>query len=172
MSIDVGVVVAAMRRLLDEVGVAATTMSNTLPERQYVTTGGAVYDCAQVSVSATSIATGIAGSPDAGQAVANCGPGWNVLLEIAIVRDANESMVTRGRRTTVAPKVEDIEIDTVQADMDAASLTKAVETIAGPDWDQYGSVPASIQFGDVEGGLTAVVLTVTLNLWSFPPETP
>lgn len=170
MSLSVGLVVASMRRLLEEVGIAATAMSNDLPERQYVTTGGAVYDCAQVSVSATSITTGLADSPESGQAIGNCGPGWSVLLELSIVRDAKEQMVTRGRRGDTAPAVSDIELDTDQADKDAATLSDAVEAIAGPGWDQYGNVPASIQFGEVQGGLTAVVLTVTLNLWSFPPE--
>lgn len=167
MSLDVGLVVAAMRHLLSEVDVAASTMSNALPDRQFITTGGAVYDCAQVSVSANSLATGIAGNQDPGGGlISNCPPGWNANIELAIVRDALEAEQVRGRRVS-APKVADIEIDAIQADKDAAALTKAIESLAGPEWDQYGAVPASIQFGETQGGLFAVVLTVTLNLWGI-----
>lgn len=169
MSLDVGLVVAAMRHLLDRVGVAASAMSNELPDRQYTTTGGAVYDCAQVSVSTNSITTGLAGSAEAGAPIDGCPPGWNAQIELAIVRNAKEIEQVRGRRAQ-APSVGDIEIDTVQADKDAACLTEAVELLAGPGWDQYGTVPASIQFGEVQGGLFAVVLTATLNLWNLPRE--
>lgn len=166
MSIDVGAVVGALRHILSQVQAAASAANTSLPDRQYVTTGGAVYDCAQVSVSGNSISTGIAGAEGSGGPVDGCPPGWNMQLELAVVREAAEVMQTRGGGTT-APSVTDIELDTVQASADAAVLTDAVEAIAGPGWDQYGAVPASIQFGEVQGGLTAVVLTVTLNLWSI-----
>lgn len=170
MSLEVGSVVRALRHLLDEVGNAAVAAGHDLPTRQYITTGGAVYDCEQVTVSANSITTGVAGAPDAGGPVGNCPPGWHTAIELAIVRNAAE--MVQGRRGTSAPKVTDIELDTDAADKDASVLTTAVETIAGPGWDQYGQVPASIQFGEVQGGLTAVVLSVTLNLWDFPGVAP
>lgn len=171
MSVDVGAVVGALRHLLDQVSAAATAASNELPARRYVTTGGAVYDCAQVSVSGNSITTGIAGSEGAGGAVESCPPGWHMQVEMAIVRDAAEMMQTRGGGT-VPPDVASIELDTAQADKDAAVLTEAVESVAGPGWDQYGAVPASIQFGEVQGGLSAVVLSVTLNLWNIQYQQP
>lgn len=168
MSIEVGAVIGALRHLLMMVGERAVALGNELPQRQYVTTGGAVYDCAQVSVSANSITTGIAGALDAGNPVNSCPPGWNVLVELAIVRGAEE--LPTGTRGQGIPKVECIEADTTVTDMDAATLTDAIETIAGPGWDQYGTVPASLQFGEVQGGLTAVVLTCTLNLWAIPVD--
>jgi hypothetical protein len=85
---------------------------------------------------------------------------------MAIVRDALQAENVRGRRVS-APTVVDIEIDTIQADKDAAALTAAVESLAGPGWEEYGTVPASIQFGETQGGLFAVVLTATLNLWGI-----
>lgn len=171
MSIDVGAVVSALRHLLDRVATAASEANQELPERRYVTTGGAVYDCAQVTVSGNSITTGIAGAEGAGGAVDGCPPGWHMQLELAIVRDAAEVMETRGGGT-VPPSVADIELDTAQAGADASILTTAVESVAGPGWDQYGAVPASIQFGEVQGGLTAVVLTITLNLWNIQYDQP
>lgn len=165
--IEPGTVVAVLRRLQTEVSGAAAALGHALPTRQYVTTGGAVYDCEQVSVSANSITSGAAGSPDAGQPVGGqCDTGWNVSIEMAVVRAAAEMPV--GRRGTSPPTVECIEADTDNADRDAAVLSAAVEAVAGPGWDQYGNVPASIMFGEVQGGLTAVVLSVTLNLWMFP----
>lgn len=167
MTIAVGEVAATLRYLLNEVRNVATAAEIELPERQYITTGGAVYDCAQVTVSANRITVGIAGAADQGViGMHGVVPGWAVDLELAIVRDASEAM--QGRRGTIAPAVTDIEKDTEVADNDAAILCGAVAAIAGPEWDQRGAVPASIQFGDVEGNLTAVVLSVSLNLWSIP----
>src|SRR5690349_2497201 len=91
-----------------------------LPTRQYVTTGGAVYDCAQLTISANSVSVGIAGE-EGGGAVANCGPGWNVSLELAIVRNACEA--PSGRRGDKPPTVECIEEDTEQASKDLMLLT-------------------------------------------------
>lgn len=127
-----------------------------------------MYDCPQVTVSVNSIATGFAATASLGDAVGNCPPGWNAIFEAAIVRGAAEA--PQGRRGQVAPAVADIEIDAAQSDADATVLTRAVELVAGPGWSQYGNVPAALQFGEVAGGLTAVVLTVTLNLWDFPPD--
>lgn len=169
MSLDVGAVTGAMRHLLLRVVEAAAAANVELPERQYITTGGAIFDCPQVVVSANQITTGVAATDASGQAVGVCPPGWQVQTELSVVRPVREQ--PQGRRGNVAPTVEDVESDTAVADSDAAILTQAVETIAGSDWDQYGQVPASLQFGEVQGGLTAVVLTVTLNLWEIPvPE--
>lgn len=166
MSLDVGQVVATLQRLLTEVNGAAATADVTLPERQYATTGGSVYDCEQVTVSANSMSVGLAGQAEGNLSVVDgCVPGWTVVVEMAIVRQSKEMPV--GRRGTSAPTVEDIEYDTTRADADAAVLTSSVEAVAGPDWDQLGAVPATLQFGEVQGGLFAVVLTVTLNMWSI-----
>lgn len=153
-----------LRRMQEVIVDSAAAQDIELPDRQYVTTGGAVYDCAQLTISANQVSVGIAGE-DGGGAVANCGPGWNVSLELAIVREACEA--PSGRRGDKPPKVDCIERDTIQASKDLSLLTAAVESIAGPGWDQYGKVPASIQFGEVQGGLFAAVLTVTLNMWDF-----
>lgn len=168
MALDVGLVIGTLRYLLSEVEAAAERAGVGLPARRYVTTGGAVYDCAQVSVSANSMTTGLAGDQNSmqGQGIGPCPPGWNVAVELAVVRDATEATV--GRRGTVTPPTDSIEIDTTQASADAAVLTQAIEALAGPNWDQLGNIPASIQFGEVQGGLSAVVLSVTINVWDIP----
>jgi hypothetical protein len=147
----------------------AVALGTEIPDRRYVTTGGAVYDCEQVTVSANSITTGIAGATnDPTQTnVGPCAPGWTVAVELAIVRSAAEAPV--GRRGNEPPSVDCIEADTAVAGADAAILTQAIESIAGPGWDQFGQVPASVQFGEVQGGLTAVVMTVSLNTWALAP---
>lgn len=171
MSLAVGEVVTTLRYVLDRVRSVAADLEVELPDRQYVTTGGAVYDCAQVVVSANAITVGIAGA-EGPSSIGMHGviPGWTCLLELSIVRNASEAM--QGRHGTIAPSVNDIESDTEVADKDAAILCGAVAALAGPDWDQRGEIPASLQFGDVEGGFTAVVLTATINLWMIPAGAP
>lgn len=156
-------VTAALRTLLDRVVEAAVAAGIELPERRYVTTGGAVYDCAQVTVSSNSVSMGLAGDPNIPPGYGPCAPGWTSAFELAIIRPASEA--PRGRRGTVAPDVSCIEADTERASADASVLVAAVEKSAGGATGEYGVVPASIQFGEVAGGLTAVVLSVTLNLW-------
>lgn len=166
MSVDPTTLLYVLRRMQQAIVDSALTLDNELPERQYVTTGGAVYDCPQLTVSANQIAVGLAGDGAGAGQVANCGPGWNVTMELAIVRKACELPV--GRRGDKPPAVDCIERDTEQSSKDLAVLTEGVAAIAGPGWDQYGAVPASVQFGEVAGGLYAAVLTVTLNMWQFP----
>lgn len=167
MSLSPDTLLYVLRRMQTVINDAAAAQDVELPERQYVTTGGAVYDCEQLTVSANSVSVGIAGADGGGQ-VANCGPGWNVALELAIVRKACEA--PSGRRGELPPKVDCIEEDTKQSSRDLALLTAGVTAIAGPGWDQFGNVPASIQFGEVQGGLFAVVLTATLNMWDFSTD--
>jgi hypothetical protein len=115
--------------------------------------------------------TGIAGEAP-GQLPYNVGlpiPGWTADIEVAIVRSARESL-GEGRRRPSIPSTEDIESDTDQADMDAAILWNAIQKTGGPEDDQLGQIPATIQFGEVQGGLTAVVLSTTINLWEIPAE--
>lgn len=160
-----------LRRMLEEINNAAAELEDyTVPERQYVTTGGAVYDCEQVTVSANQITIGLAGDNGSGGAMVNCDSGWNVQLELAIVRSASEAPT--GRRGDGAPTVECIERDAELSSSDVAMLTRAVGAVAGPNWEQFGVVPASIQLGEVQGGLLAAVLNVTLNIWSFEPPPP
>lgn len=167
MSLSPDTLLYVLRRMQSTIVDAAAAQDVELPARQYVTTGGAVYDCAQMTVSANQVSVGIAGADGGGQ-VANCGPGWNVSLELAIVRQACEA--PSGRRGEKPPTVDCIEEDTKQASADLALLTAGITAIAGPGWDQYGNVPASIQFGEVQGGLFAVVLTATLNMWDFSTD--
>ena len=167
MSLSPDTLLYVLRRMQQAVVDAAAAQDVELPDRQYVTTGGAVYDCTQLTVSANSVSVGIAGADGGGQ-VANCGPGWSVALELAIVREACEA--PSGRRGDKPPAVDCIEKDTKQASIDLSLLTAGITAIAGPGWDQFGNVPASIQFGEVQGGLFACVLTATLNMWDFTPE--
>ena len=53
--LDADTVDAVLRTLLGKVRSAASRVQNELPDRQYATTGGAVYDCPQVTVSGNSI---------------------------------------------------------------------------------------------------------------------
>ena len=163
MSLSPDTLMYVLRRMQSAIVDADAAEDSSLPARQYVTTGGAVYDCEQMTISANSVSVGMAGGE--GGPVGNCGPGWNVSLELAIVRNACEAPV--GRRGERPPTVECIEQDTLRASKDLALLTTGVSAIAGKGWDQFGQVPASIQFGEVQGGLFAVVLTATLNMWDF-----
>lgn len=172
-SLEVGQVTAALRHILQAVRDAAVASSATLPERQYVTTGGAVFDCAQVTVSGNAGAIGLAGDlSDVGglTQLGNCDTGWNMVVEVAIVRDASEMMA--GTRGELAPPVDCIESDTEQADKDGSILVSALESIAGGAPGQIGNIPMSLQFGEVAGGLTAVLATATVNLWDMPPPPP
>lgn len=161
MSLQPGDVTKALRLLLDAVVSEAGARAIELPARQYITTGGATFDCPQVTVSGNSITTGFAGFPDAGAPVDNCPPGWHIDAEMCIVRSASEMPIG----STEPPAVSKIEADTLQAEQDATVLAAAVARIAGPAYDQSGTVPVSITFGDVEGGLTAVLCNASLNLW-------
>ncbi len=170
MSLSPTTLMSVLRAMQGAINDAAAAADTELPERQYVTTGGAVYDCEQVTVSANSVSVGLAGAEGGAGQVANCGPGWNVTLELAIVRKACEAPT--GRRGEKPPTVDCIEKDTEQASIDLSILTAGVTAVAGPGWDQYGNVPASILFGEVQGGLFAAVLTATLNMWDFTPDEP
>lgn len=161
MGLQPGDVTKALRLLLDAVVREADDKHVDIPERRYITTGGAVFDCAQVTVSGNSITTGFAGFPDAGGPIDNCPPGWHIDAELAIVRNAREAPVG----STSPPSVECIEADTQQAEDDAIVLTAAVEAIAGGRYDQTGTTPVSITFGEVQGGLTVVLCNASLNLW-------
>lgn len=167
MSLDLDSVTEILGRMMSQIEASALTNDIELPARRYTTTGGAVYDCEQVTVSANSMTTGLAGSTQDlnSQALGGCPPGWTVVVEMAIVRRACEA--PGGRRGNEPPPVDGIQRDTTISSQDAAILTDAVEAIAGPGWEQYGTVPASLQFGEVSGGLMAVVLTVTLNMWKI-----
>ena len=170
MTFEADTVVVALRHLLKRVEEAAAAVGNELPARRYATTGGAVFDCPQVSVSGNSLGLGLATGGGEQDWVGGCGPMWNVQVEVAIVRGAAEKpSVSRTPAAYRAPTVEAIETDTVQASADAATLERAIELTTGGATDQFGTAPASMQFGEVSGGLTAVLLTTTLNLWHLSP---
>lgn len=161
MGLDTGELQKALRLLLGAIESQAEVASVVLPARRYITTGGAVFDCEQVTVSGNGLATGFAGFPEAGAPIDNVQPGWYVDAELAIVRNASE--VDPGG----IPSVECIEADTDRADKDAVILTKAIESLAGPSYDQLGRVPVSVTFGEVQGGLTVVLLNASLNVWGI-----
>ena len=66
---------------------AAALELYTLPSKQFVTTGPAVYDCEQVSVSLMRINTGIGLGRDGElvQGGPQCQFGWTLLADLAIV---------------------------------------------------------------------------------------
>ena len=162
MDLDAVDVMKPLQRVLDEVKSAASELGHSIPEREYITCGGAVYDCPQVTISANQLTTGVAGSDSAGSGLAECTPGWNVALEATIVRKARE--LPTGPRGTFPPHTHDIEIDALMAMNDAAVLVRAVNTLVGGA--EYGEVPTTVSFGEVQGGLTAVIVASSLNLWA------
>lgn len=148
------------RALLARVEGEAVALQFELPERRYVTVGGSVFDCEQVTVSAMRNATGVvdpAGS--AMNTLGNCPVVWNTTYEIAIVLCAAEQI--QGRRGATPPPVENVEADAHSMSVATAVLTNVAETIT----DQTGPVTADLQFGQPQGGLIATVLTLTANAW-------
>lgn len=75
-------------RLLGYIRAAALEASIDLPTKQYVTSGQAVHDCEQVAATVLTATTGMpASATPGGQGLSGaCPPGWQVSIELAIVR--------------------------------------------------------------------------------------
>jgi hypothetical protein len=157
------------RYILGKIEEAAASVDLTLPDRRYVTVGGSVYDCEQVTVSAMTAQTGIV-SPeaDALQVIGPCPPTWNVTYEAGIVLCAHEKV--RGPRGELPPKVEDVELDTMSMSKAYAALVNAVDLISSEG--VVGRMTANVQFGQPQGALIAAVATISTNLWFVPPPGP
>jgi hypothetical protein len=135
----------------------------TLPDRQYYTVGGAVYDCPQVVVSADLIQPGIANAQDTGipLLVGPCEVVWRANLTIAYVWTAAEAPT--GPRSTGVPRASDVMLDADRVGTAVAGLSRMVESITNDD--HYGSLTASLALGQPQGGLIAVEAQITTNIW-------
>lgn len=153
--------ISSARLLLDTVQEAAVALGVELPERRILTAGGVVYDCELVAVSAISSATGMAASGSM-SALGPCGTVWRNELEIAIVICSAETI--SGPRGQIAPTPAQIETDTENvsklADViaETAILLTNSETVGEPTF--------SLQYGQPQGGLIAVVASVSMNSWA------
>ena len=152
----------ACRYLLDEIRNAAVELRVDLPARQYVTMGGSVFDCEQVTVSGMSIQTGVVGAEGSGpDVIGSCPVVWNVTMEAAVVVCAHET--TSGPRGQSVPSTSDIEADSESVSAGFGVLKRAVETVASSG--RAGKLSCSVELGQPQGGLIAVVATVRVNLW-------
>lgn len=160
---------ANMHYLLDRVVEQALLADFTLPTRQYVTLGGAVFDCEQVSVSAINSDPGLVSSdPGAINLLGNCDVPWNTNYEVAIVLCAVERVI--GQRGESPPPVEKVDADALQISAAYAVLRDVVDVIVASG--DLGTPSASIAFSQPQGGLIAVVLSFNSNVWVNPPEVP
>ena len=149
------------RAMLSAVTNAANQLNFVLPARRYVTVGGSVYDCPQVTVSVMhSDAGDIAPGRNPKILVGPCDPTWNVTYEIGIVLTAVEAAT--GPRGETLPTTAAIETDTTAMSAAYATLANALSAISG---SVTGPMRGSIMFGQPQGGLIAVVATITANLW-------
>lgn len=154
------VLVAMARDILERIGTEADSLDLSLPDRQYVTLGGAVFDCEQVSVAAMSANTGVVSATGEGlDVIGNCPPVWSAPFEAAIVLCANEKM--GGPRGQLLPLVSAVEEDAAKMSLAAAVLINVAEGMT----DSFGPVRCTIELGQPQGGLVAAVATITTNLW-------
>lgn len=157
---DGGVLVDMAREILSRVAIEADALDFTLPSRQYVTVGGSVFDCEQVSVSAMSANTGLVSATGEGlEVIGNCPPVWSAPFEVAIVFCANEKM--EGTRGNQLPAVAGIEADAEAMSTAMAVIVNTAEVLSS----LFGSVRCTIELGQPSGALIAVVGTITTNLW-------
>lgn len=160
--IAVGDLLANGKAILSAVESSALTLHVTLPDRQYVTVGGSVYDCEQVTVSAISSDTGLVGAESGGMSDLDpCDPVWKCVYEVGVVRKAVEAV--SGARGTILPKVADVEADTKVVSADFAVLVGAAQAMS--DAGVFRRMATSVQFGQPQGGLIAAVASFTVNLW-------
>ena len=161
MALGVSDVRDALDRTLASVEDAAVRLGVTLPARRYVTVGGAVYDCEQVSVSALSMTTGLVGGlANPMSDLGPCDPIWNMIVEIAVVRCAQER--PDGPRGELPPRLEWVSADATAMSQDSSVLTEAVWA-ASADPLLAGEPQVNLAFTQPQGGLVAVVATVTYN---------
>lgn len=151
-----------LRYILRKVEDAAASAGFVLPGRRYVTTGGSVFDCEQVTVSAMSSEAGtVSSDPAAISLIGNCEPTWNAVFEVAIVVCASEIM--EGPRGEEMPTVAAIESDAAKTSAMYGVLRDALDSMVASD--EVGAPSASVTFGQPEGGFIAVVMSLNINLW-------
>lgn len=147
------------RQVLTYIEQAAAEAEFELPGRRYVTVGGSVYDCEQVTVSVMNASSGMAGAVVPTPTTPGCPIVWNATYQAAIVVCAVEAVT--GPRGQSLPPVEAVERDTASMSAAFAVLADAVETLTAT---VMGAYSVSFQFGQPQGGLIAAEVTLTGNL--------
>ena len=136
---------------------AAALELYTLPAKQFVTTGPAVFDCEQVSVSLMRINTGLGLGRDGElvQGGPQCQFGWTVMADLAIVRCAPSPNV---KGVVTASK---LTAGTESVSKDIYILMQAIESIA-----EYsiGGLSASLVPEAPEGAFVAATATIGVVL--------
>ncbi|AKJ72562.1 hypothetical protein PP301_gp024 [Gordonia phage GMA2] len=137
------------QRLLDATVNAASLQLYDIPSKQFVTTGAAVFDCEQVSVSLLRVDSGLGLTPGAElvQAGPQCDVGWSVTAEVAIVRCAP---TPSGRSGTVS--ADKINNAAKNSSKDVFILQSAIEAFAQ---DTFGGFSVEIIPEQHEGGMVA-----------------
>ena len=144
------------QQTLADINTAALTQLVILPSEQFVTSGQAVYDCEQVSVTVIALTTGLPGASVASiPSDMVCFPVWSIVMELAIVRCA-PPMNAVGE---VAPEA--ITAAFLQTSQDAGVLMGTINNILSV---RFGNIIGSISSMASEGGLVATTARVTAAL--------
>lgn len=152
---------AVASRFLQEITATAADVGISLPERQLITAGGAVYDCEMVVVSMLTSRTGLIGAENMPSNLGEgCDTNWSNTLEAAIVVCAQARMTGHGGRVLPTPAM--IEQDATTVSLLGDLLVEAATRMGN---EGYGAVSASLEYGSPQGGLIAAVLTVGVNSW-------
>lgn len=167
MSVSTNDPYAATQRIMDALVAAALALDVSLPSRQIISVGGAVYDKEGVYVTLGTMSLGLANA--AGQNVmvlpAPCDATWQISAEAAIVRCAHERMT--GPRGDRLPTPAMIAQDLADASADAAVLAGALDLLSRDAVGAlaFGTPSMAISFLPVEGGLRSTSAVLTTGLW-------
>ena len=161
---DEGSLSRMLRTVLDRFTTELARVGAALPERQYYTVGGAVYDCPQIVIWSDKIQPGIANAQDTGipVLVGPCEVIWRADLVAAYVVCAAEAPT--GPRATGVPRVADVMTDADVMSIAASALAATVESMVNDVL--FGSATAQIGIGQPQGGLIAVEAQISTNLWA------
>ncbi|QEM41562.1 hypothetical protein SEA_FORZA_95 [Gordonia phage Forza] len=145
----------AGQTMLEHVISAAQLQLFDLPSRRFVTTGPAVFDCEQVSVSLLRINSGMGMNPGGEliQGGPNCNFGWSLVADIAIVRKGP----TPNNKGIIPPSK--LDAGTEQSSQDIFILQEAIETLAEAS---MGGFTASLIPLEIEGGFVAVMASIQM----------
>lgn len=129
----------------------------TLPDRQYVTAGQAVYDCEQVAVTMIQSTAGLPlqTTPGAGSINA-CPMPENLTLEVAIVR-CSPTVGDNGAPPSVSKLNNHARTQARDADVLMAAVQKRVS-------ERFGTVGVTISFPPPSGGMSATLARVQVAI--------
>jgi hypothetical protein len=134
-------------RFLAKVNDAADELDVTLPDRQYITIGEAVFDCEQVAVTLGAVSIGLPNMPQVGiNEIGNCcPPGWSMHLVVDIVRCVPQP-VGSGTAPVAADRMN---ASAAEFAADTAVLLDA--TAARMQDNLFGNLAATIQYPPPSG---------------------